>query len=197
MFIEPKLDRGWIEVISGSMFSGKTEELIRRVNRARLANISIIVFKPEIDVRYHPEKIVSHQGNGLGSIPVHSSEEIWKHYTNQDMVAIDEGQFFDANLPDVVNELANMKVRVVIAGLDMDFRGQPFGPMPALMSMAEYVTKIHAICRRCGDIASHTFKRVQNEQTVEVGQNELYEALCRSCYREAMADARDQLRMDL
>lgn len=197
MFVEPKVEKGWIEVICGSMFSGKTEELIRRTRRSEIAGQKVIIFKPEIDVRYDETKVVSHNANSLESFPIASSHDILKLYGNVDVVGIDEAQFFDNDLPNVCNTLAENKIRVIVAGLDMDFKANPFGPMPALLSMAEYVTKVHAICMKCGDIASYTFKKVQNDQTVELGEQDLYEARCRTCFNEGMAIIRQQLKMDL
>ncbi|MBO6517097.1 MAG: thymidine kinase [Bacteroidia bacterium] len=197
MFVEPKVEKGWIEVICGSMFSGKTEELIRRIRRSKIANQNVVIFKPAIDVRYDEQKVVSHNANAVESIPVKHSNEILHLVGNADVVGIDEAQFFDSDLSSVCNQLAENKVRVIIAGLDMDFKGNPFGPMPALLSMAEYVTKVHAICMQCGDIASYTFKKVNNDQTVELGERDLYEARCRTCFNEGMAIIRQQLKMDL
>lgn len=186
-----------MEVICGSMFSGKTEELIRRIRRSRLAGQRVVLFKPAIDVRYHAVDVVSHDANSLRSIPVSSSLEILENYTNEDVVAIDEAQFFDHHLPEVCMKLTEQNVRIIIAGLDMDFEGKPFGPMPHLMAMAEYVTKVHAICMKCGNLAGFTFKKISNDQTVELGERELYEARCRSCFVEGMAELKDQLKMDL
>lgn len=197
MFVEPKVEKGWIEVICGSMFSGKTEELIRRVQRSLIAHQKVVIFKPKIDVRYDKNMVVSHNSNSIESIPISTSREILDIVTNQDVVGIDEAQFFDMDLPEVCNKLAEKKIRVILAGLDMDFKAKPFGPMPDLLAMAEYITKVHAICMQCGDIAGYTFKKVLNDQTVELGEHNLYEARCRSCYNEGMAIIRQQLRMDL
>lgn len=197
MFTEPKKEKGWIEVICGSMYSGKTEELIRRLNRSRIANQRTLLFKPALDIRYDQEKVVSHNQNALMSIPIEKSSEILSHLKNHDVVGIDEAQFMDDELPKVCNQLANKGIRVILAGLDMDFKGKPFGTMPELLASAEYVTKVHAICMSCGDLASYTFKKVLNDQTVELGEKELYEARCRSCFNEGMALLKDQIKMDL
>lgn len=197
MFIEPRVEKGWIEVICGSMFSGKTEELIRRINRAKIANQKVCIFKPQIDVRYDEEKVVSHNANSIDSIPVDHSNKILTLVGNAEVVGIDEAQFFDLDLPMVCNKLAEKKVRVILAGLDMDFKGKPFGPMPTLLAMAEYVTKVHAICMQCGGVAGYTFKKVHNEQTVELGEKDLYEARCRTCFNEGMAIIREQIKMDI
>ena len=188
MFIEPKRERiheqktGWVEVVCGSMFSGKTEELIRRLNRAKIAKQKVEIFKPAIDVRYHEVDIVSHNQTAIRSTPVHSSEEILLMTYDCEVVGIDEAQFFDAGIVDVVNKLAENGKRVIIAGLDMDSRGIPFGPMPNLMSIAEYVTKVHAICVVCGDIANYSYRKVPNEQQVMLGESDSYEARCRKCF---------------
>lgn len=193
MFIEPKLDKGRMEVICGSMFSGKTEELIRRMKRAVIANQKVIMFKPAIDTRYHESSIVSHDNNVIDSIPVLHPAEIFDHLKSEQVVGIDEAQFFDPALSEVVLKLTRLNRRVIIAGLDMDSNGQPFGPMPELMALAEYVTKVHAICMKCGDIASFTFKRIKNDKQVEIGAKELYEARCRNCFNDGMAAQKDQI----
>ncbi|MCB9246988.1 MAG: thymidine kinase [Flavobacteriales bacterium] len=195
MFTEPQKERGWIEVICGSMFSGKTEELIRRVKRANIANRQTMIFKPAIDVRYAEHEVVSHDRNSLESIPVEQASDILSLSVGCDVVAIDEAQFFDERIVEICVRLARDKVRVIVAGLDMDFRGNPFGPMPGLLSIAEYVTKVHAICMQCGDIASHTYKKIINEQTVELGERDLYEARCRNCFNEGMSWQRDQMKL--
>lgn len=188
MFIEPKRGRsqgqktGWIEVVCGSMFSGKTEELIRRLNRAKIAKQKVEIFKPAIDVRYHEKDIVSHNQNAIRSTPVNTSDEILLMTSDCEVVGIDEAQFFDAGIVDVVNKLAENGKRVIIAGLDMDSKGVPFGPMPALMSVAEYVTKVHAICVVCGDIAHYSYRKVPDEQQVMLGESDTYEARCRKCF---------------
>ncbi len=188
MFIEPKRGRiheqrtGWIEVVCGSMFSGKTEELIRRLKRAKIAKQKVEIFKPAVDVRYHEIDIVSHNQTAIRSTPVHSSEEILLMTSDCEVVGIDEAQFFDRGIIEVVNKLAESGKRVIIAGLDMDSRGLPFGPMPNLMSIAEYVTKVHAICMVCGDIANYSYRKVPNEEQVMLGESDSYEARCRKCF---------------
>ncbi len=189
MFIEPHIAherKGWIEVICGSMFSGKTEELIRRLRRAELAQKRINIFKPKVDVRYHETDIVSHNANNVASIPVGHSSEILLMAEEVDVVAIDEAQFFDEGILNVAQTLAGKGIRVIIAGLDMDYMGKPFGPVPALMSGAEYVTKLHAICMVCGDIASHSFRTLHNAETLLLGEAEAYQARCRACFVQGM-----------
>lgn len=175
---------GWIEVICGSMFSGKTEELIRRLKRAEFANQKILLVKPTIDNRYHDEKVVSHQGRSFEAICVDSAAEILDLWKKEKVVAIDEAQFFDAGVIDVCNELARKGVRVIIAGLDMDFTGAAFGPMPQLLAIAEYVTKVHAICVSCGDLAHYSHRTVEDKEQVLVGAVEQYKPLCRMCYNK-------------
>ncbi|MCR9063211.1 MAG: thymidine kinase [Cytophagales bacterium] len=188
MFLEPKSGRfsekraGWVEVICGSMFSGKTEELIRRLNRAKIAKQNVEIFKPGIDTRYDEEDIVSHNKNSIRSTPVNSAAEILLYAGNCDVVGIDEAQFLDKGVVEVVNKLASSGKRVIIAGLDMDSKGEPFGPMPMLMAIAEYVTKVHAICVKCGDIAHYSYRKVESETQVMLGEQESYEARCRRCY---------------
>ncbi len=177
---------GYIEVICGSMFSGKTEELIRRLKRAKIAKLKVEIFKPAIDVRYDEEKVVSHDENCIISTPVPASSNILLMANDVDVVGIDEAQFFDDELVSVVNILASRGIRVIIAGLDMDFRGKPFGPMPALMATAEYVTKVHAICVRCGALANFSHRTITNEKLVVLGEIESYEPLCRLCYTKAL-----------
>lgn len=188
MFLEqfPSENRqnGWIEVICGSMFSGKTEELIRRLKRAQFANQEITLFKPLIDDRYHEENVVSHQGTSLKAIPVTNSSEILTQWSNEKIVAIDEAQFFDQGLVDVCNVLAKKGVRVLIAGLDMDYLGVPFGPIPQLLAIAEYVTKVHAICVSCGNLAQYSHRTVSESGQVLVGAVEKYKPLCRVCYNK-------------
>lgn len=190
MFIEPKRGRsqqaklGWIEVICGSMFSGKTEELIRRLNRANIAKQKVEIFKPAIDNRYHDADIVSHNQTAIRSTPLQTASEILLLAGDCDVVGIDEAQFFDEGIVEVVNTLANSGKRVIIAGLDMDSRGIPFGPMPSLISIAEYVTKVHAICVVCGDIAHYSYRKVANDAQVLVGETDSYEARCRKCFLE-------------
>jgi thymidine kinase len=175
---------GWIEVICGSMFSGKTEELIRRMKRAQFANQKLVLFKPVIDDRYHTENVVSHQGSSLKAIPVSESKEILDLWKNEKVVAIDEAQFFDEGIIDVCNELAKKGSRVILAGLDMDYKGVPFGPMPNLLSIAEYVTKVHAICVSCGNLAQYSHRTANETGQVLVGAVEKYQPLCRACYNK-------------
>lgn len=190
MFLENKASRnhkkGWIEVICGSMFSGKTEELLRRVRRAEFANQKIELFKPAIDIRYEEKEVVSHNENSRISTPVNNSSEILLYVNMSDVqvVAIDEVQFFDEGIVDVCNQLANAGIRVIVSGLDMDYKGEPFGPMPKLMAVAEYVSKQHAICTRCGDLAQFSHRVVANEQQVLLGEKDSYEPLCRHCFNE-------------
>lgn len=189
MFLENSTNnqqpRGWIEVVCGSMFSGKTEELIRRLKRAKIAKQRVEIFKPGIDVRYDEEDVVSHDANKIRSTPVESSQNILLYANEVDVIGIDEAQFFDEGLTMVCNELASRGIRVIIAGLDMDFQGKPFGPMPALMATAEYVTKVHAICMRCGDLAHISHRTVMGDKLVMLGETESYEPLCRSCFNQA------------
>jgi thymidine kinase len=189
MFLEqfPSQGRqnGWIEVICGSMFSGKTEELIRRIRRAEFANQSLIMFKPELDNRYSKDKVVSHQGTAYQAILVKKSSEILERWNKELVVAIDEAQFFDEELVEVCNQLANQGVRVILAGLDMDFQGVPFGPMPKLLAAAEYVSKVHAICVSCGNLAQFSHRTVEDSGQVLVGAVDKYRPLCRSCYCKA------------
>jgi len=174
--------RGWIEVICGSMFSGKTEELIRRLKRSQLAKQKIEIYKPSADTRYHETKIVSHQGNEIISTPVPASANILLLANDVDVIGIDEAQFFDNELPNVCKKLADSGVRVIVAGLDMDFTGKPFGPMPQLMAIAEYVTKVHAICMNCGNLAYVSHRTSLNTDLVLLGETESYEPLCRLCF---------------
>lgn len=186
MFLERDVSHrkngGIIEVIAGSMFSGKTEELIRRMRRAKYARQQVEIFKPVIDIRYSVEEVVSHDENSIQSTPVENSANILLLAGDVDVVGIDEAQFFDKGLVDVCQKLADMGVRVIIAGLDMDFKGEPFGPMPDLMAVADYVTKVHAICMRCGDVAQFSHRLVSNEKQVLLGEKSEYEPLCRVCY---------------
>jgi thymidine kinase len=186
MFIENTANltqrRGWIEVICGSMFSGKTEELIRRLNRARIARQKVEIFKPEIDKRYDEINVVSHNENSIRSIPIQTASEILLYIEGCDVIGIDEAQFLDADLPAVCNYIASQGTRVIVAGLDMDFQGNPFGPIPTLMATAEYVTKVHAICMQCGDLAHYSHRLVQGEKLVMLGEKESYEPLCRKCF---------------
>ena len=187
MFLENNKHKGWIEVICGSMFSGKTEELIRRMKRAQFANLKVEIFKPSIDVRYSEEEVVSHDANAIQSTPVESAQNILLMTSDVDVVGIDEAQFFDDELPAVCNELVRRGTRVIIAGLDMDFKCQPFGPMPALMALADEVTKVHAICVRCGNLAYVSHRTVENDKLVLLGEKMEYEPLCRECYYKALA----------
>lgn len=180
--------RGRIEVICGSMFSGKTEELIRRLKRASFAKQRVEIFKPSIDTRYSEEKVVSHDSNSIQSTPVDSSGSILLFTSEIDVVGIDEAQFFDEGLVDVCNELANNGVRVIIAGLDMDYKGIPFGPIPALCAIADEVTKVHAICVRCGDLAYISHRTIANDKRVLLGEKTEYEPLCRRCYQKSMKE---------
>ncbi len=186
MFLENTTGRssgqGWIEVITGSMFSGKTEELIRRLKRAKIAKQQVEIFKPRIEVRYSVEEVVSHDENAIHSTPVDSSANILLLATGVQVVGIDEAQFFDDGLVDVCNQLADSGVRVIIAGLDMDYKGVPFGPIPGLMSIAEYVTKVHAICVRCGNLANYTHRLSEDDKLIVLGETDIYEPLCRICY---------------
>ncbi|HSV89129.1 MAG TPA: thymidine kinase [Bacteroidales bacterium] len=186
MFIENDINRamrhGWIEVICGSMFSGKTEELIRRLKRAKIAKLKVEIFKPAIDVRYDELKVVSHDAREIMSTPVPSSSNILLLASGVDVVGIDEAQFFDAELPNVCNQLANMGIRVIVAGLDMDFKGNPFGPVPSLLAMAEYITKVHAICVECGSLAQYSHRTIVSDKLVVLGETDAYEPLCRSCF---------------
>ena len=188
MFIERNIHNkkkvGSIEVIAGSMFSGKTEELIRRLKRAKIARQSVEIFKPEIDVRYSKTEVVSHDENSIQSTPVSNSANILLLSGNVDVIGIDEAQFFDKGLVEVVTKLANMGIRVIVAGLDMDFKGEPFGPIPELMAVADDIDKVHAICVRCGNIAQFSHRLSENEQVVLLGEKNTYEPLCRGCLRE-------------
>ncbi len=188
MFLEKDIDlqraRGWIEVICGSMFSGKTEELIRRLKRARFARQKVEIFKPGVDLRYDEEKVVSHDANEIMSTPVPASNNILLMANNVDVVGIDEAQFFDPELPNVCTHLANQGIRVIVAGLDMDFKGKPFGPIPNLLAIAEYITKVHAICVKCGNLAHFSHRTVVSEKLVLLGETDSYEPLCRSCYSQ-------------
>lgn len=186
MFIERELNTGKrmgsIEVITGSMFSGKTEELIRRLKRAGYAKQRIEIFKPAIDVRYSEVDVVSHDENSIRSTPVENSSNILLLSADVDVVGIDEAQFFDKHLVDVVVKLANQGTRVIVAGLDMDFKGNPFGPIPGLMAVADFVTKVHAVCMRCGSVAQFSHRMSEKEQVVLLGEKDIYEPLCRRCY---------------
>lgn len=178
--------RGRVEVICGSMFSGKTEELIRRMKRAQFAKQKVDIFKPAIDTRYSDEDVVSHEGNSISSTPVESSASILLMGSDTDVIGIDEAQFFDDGIVDVVNELAGRGIRVIVAGLDLDFKGKPFGPMPALCAVADEVTKVHAICVRCGALAYVSHRIVAGDKQVMLGETHEYEPLCRACYAMAV-----------
>lgn len=179
--------RGWIEVICGSMFSGKTEELIRRLKRSQFAKQKIEIFKPNIDTRYHDIQLVSHQGNAIHSTPVPSSANILLLLNDADVIGIDEAQFFDDELPNVCKQIADAGTRVIVAGLDMDYTGRPFGPMPQLMAMAEYVTKVHAICAGCGNLAYVSHRITDNNKLVLLGETDNYQPLCRDCFNKQSA----------
>jgi thymidine kinase len=178
--------RGSIEVITGSMFSGKTEELIRRLRRAQFAGLKVEIFKPSLDKRYSETRVVSHDAKSIVSTPVDNASAILLFAGEVNVVGIDEAQFFDNSIIEVCNTLADNGIRIVIAGLDMDFMGKPFGPMPALLSIAEYVTKVHAICMRCGNLAQYSFRKSEDEQVVLLGEKNLYEPLCRNCFNTAL-----------
>lgn len=187
MFIEPQHyqnGRGWIEVICGSMFSGKTEELIRRLKRARIANQHVEIFKPTLDTRYHKKNIVSHDETKIKSTPVASAQSILLQISDVHVVGIDEAQFFEPEIVDVVRTLALKGVRVIIAGLDMDFTGKPFGPMPQLLATADYITKVHAICQQCGALATHSFRKTASSEQILLGEKDSYEPRCRSCFAD-------------
>ncbi len=189
MFLEQfplqKKTNGWIEVICGSMFSGKTEELIRRLRRAEFANQELVLFKPKIDNRYSKKNVVSHSGNAFEAVLVEQSSEILRHINGHKVVAIDEAQFFDNEIISVCETLSGQGVRVILAGLDMDYTGKPFGPMPNLLSVAEYVTKVHAICVSCGNLAQFSHRTVEEKSQVLVGAVEKYQPLCRACFNNA------------
>ncbi len=188
MFLERDVSHhkngGTIEVIAGSMFSGKTEELIRRLRRAKFARQKVEIFKPVMDTRYSVEEVVSHDENSIPSSPVENSANILLLAGNVDVVAVDEAQFFDKGLVEVCQKLADMGIRVIVAGLDMDFKGQPFGPMPDLMAIANYVSKVHAICVGCGSVAQFSHRLVSNDKQVLLGKKSEYEPLCRICYNK-------------
>lgn len=185
MFLEPKYRgqrSGWIEVVTGCMFSGKTEELIRRIKRATIANQEVKIFKPAKDIRYSESEVVSHDENAIPSIPVKKCIQILDQKGSAEVIGIDEAQFFGNDLIQVCEKLALDGIRVVIAGLDLDFRGIPFGPMPNLMAVAEYVTKVHAICPHCGNLATHSYRLTNDQSTVLLGEKDAYEPRCRTCY---------------
>ncbi len=188
MFLENTVNHkeqfGWIEVICGSMFSGKTEELIRRLKRAQFARQKVEIFKPAVDVRYDDEMVVSHDSNEIRSTPVPAAANIPILADGCDVVGIDEAQFFDDEIVRVCNDLANKGIRVIVAGLDMDFKGNPFGYMPKLLSISEHITKVHAICVDCGNIANYSFRTSNNSELVSLGEKNNYKALCRRCFNK-------------
>lgn len=184
--INPSQQNGWIEVICGSMFSGKTEELIRRLKRAQIAQQKVEIFKPTTDTRYDENDVISHNTNTISATAVPAAENIRILADTCDVVGIDEAQFFDNNIVKVCNDLANKGIRVIVAGLDMDFKGNPFGPMPALMATAEYVTKVHAICPKTGNLAHYSHRKNNNENLVVLGESEAYEPLSRSAFNKVM-----------
>jgi len=197
MFLENTVNHteqfGWIEVICGSMFSGKTEELIRRLKRAQFAKQRIEIFKPIVDTRYDDEMVVSHDANEIRSTPVPVASNIRLLANDVDVVGIDEAQFFDDEIVAVCNDLANRGIRVIVAGLDMDFKGNPFGPMPALMATAEYVTKVHAVCTKTGNLANYSFRKAVNEDIVFLGETQEYELLSRAAYYKALLSQREEI----
>ncbi|MEQ8702499.1 MAG: thymidine kinase [Phaeodactylibacter sp.] len=185
MFLEPHFKgqrSGWIEIICGSMFSGKTEELIRRLKRAKIANQRVEIFKPKVDTRYDEAKVVSHDANYILSTPIEHSSRLLELSEGVNVIGVDEAQFFDEDLPEVCQMLALRGLRVIVAGLDMDFRGKPFGPMPNLLAVSEYITKVHAICQHCGNLATHSYRLSADDHTVVLGEKDTYEARCRTCY---------------
>jgi thymidine kinase len=197
MFLENTVNHteqfGWIEVICGSMFSGKTEELIRRLKRAQFAKQRVEIFKPAVDTRYDEEEVVSHNDNRIRSTPVPAAANIRLLANDVQVVGIDEAQFFDDEIVSVCNDLANRGIRVIVAGLDMDFKGKPFGPMPALMATAEYVTKVHAVCTHTGNLAHYSFRKAQNDDLVLLGEVEEYEPLSRAAYYKALQVQQEQM----
>jgi thymidine kinase len=197
MFLENTVNHteqfGWIEVICGSMFSGKTEELIRRLKRAQFAKQKVEIFKPSVDTRYDDAEVVSHNDSRIRSTPVPVSSNIRLLASNVDVVGIDEAQFFDDEIVAVCNDLANRGVRVIVAGLDMDFKGNPFGPMPALMATAEYVTKVHAVCTHTGNLAHYSFRKAQNDKLVMLGEMQEYEPLSRAAYYKANKKKQEEI----
>tara|TARA_B110000238_G_scaffold46352_1_gene50214 strand:- start:2804 stop:3379 length:576 start_codon:yes stop_codon:yes gene_type:complete len=191
MFLESQINhqmqKGSIEVICGSMFSGKTEELLRRVKRAKFSKLTIAVFKPQVDKRYDNQKVVSHDDNTIEAISIKSAKDILKLIDQVQVVAVDEAQFFDSELVSVCAELANSGIRVIIAGLDMDFLGKPFGIMPKLLAIAEHITKVHAICTDCCSIANHSFRKNTDKNLIQIGEKEEYKPLCRDCFLRKMS----------
>jgi len=190
MFIENSITRGrrqgWIEVICGSMFSGKTEELIRRLRRAEFAKLKVEIFKPSVDIRYSEGEVISHDDSSIRSTPIQHSSQLLLLTGDVEVVGIDEAQFFDDGLPEVCNQMANMGIRVVVAGLDMDFLGRPFGPMPQLLAIAEFVTKVHAICVETGNLAQYSYRHIPGESVVHLGEKESYLPLSREAFNRAM-----------
>ncbi len=185
MFIEPNIKgerRGWIEIICGSMFSGKTEELIRRLKRSQIAQLKVEIFKPSLDIRYHDQNIVSHDENAIPSTPIDNSQIILLWADRADVIGIDEAQFFDDQLPTVCDRLALHGKRVIVAGLDMDYTGKPFGPIPFLLAKAEFITKLHAICVKCGNIANYSYRKTTGDSQLLLGEKEVYEPRCRNCF---------------
>jgi thymidine kinase len=189
MFLENNIKisnkRGWVELITGSMFSGKTEELIRRIKRSEIAKQKVAIFKPKIDTRYSEKEVVSHDAKSISSMPVSEAKEIMDYIDDIEVIGIDEAQFFENDIIDVCNQLANKGKRVIVAALDMDFNGNPFGPIPQLLSIAEYVTKVHAICMKCGNLAHYSHRLGQAQKLVILGEKDIYEPLCRECYNES------------
>lgn len=179
--------KGSVELITGSMFSGKTEELIRRLRRAQFAGLKVAIFKPSLDKRYSETRVVSHDEKSISSTPVDNASSILLLAGDVSVVGIDEAQFFDESIVDVCNTLADNGIRIIVAGLDMDFMGKPFGPMPALLAIAEYVTKVHAICMHCGNLAQYSHRKSGGDQVVLLGEKDIYEALCRGCYNKAIS----------
>lgn len=196
MFLENTVNHteqfGWIEVICGSMFSGKTEELIRRLKRAQFAKQKVEIFKPTVDVRYDDNEVVSHNDTRIRSTPIPAAANLRLLATNVDVIGIDEAQFFDDEIVAVCNDLANRGIRVIVAGLDMDFKGNPFGPMPALMATAEYVTKVHAVCTRTGNLAHYSFRKTSDENLVLLGETQEYEPLSRAAYYKAIKEQQQE-----
>jgi len=187
MFIEPNLSGeriGWIEVICGSMFSGKTEELIRRLKRVKIANLKVEIFKPSIDTRYDEVQVVSHDDNAIHSTPIDNSQTILLMANDVDVVGIDEAQFFDPEIVNVCQTLAMRGIRVIVAGLDMDYKGNPFGAMPNLLAIADYITKLHAICVKCGNIANISYRKTTQDGQLLLGEKDIYEPRCRKCYHK-------------
>jgi len=184
-YINTKTKKGWIEVITGSMFSGKTEELIRRLKRAKLANQKVKIFKHALDNRTSMDELVSHDDNSIPSMSVSSAKEILGHTTDVEVVGIDEGQFFPGDLIEICNFMANSGIRIIVAGLDMDYQGKPFGSIPSLMAVADFVTKLHAVCVRCGNPAQYSHRKIDIDDLVLLGATNEYEPLCRGCYFKA------------